>query len=561
MNTISDKARGTEIIFWTTALALLFFKLGSTTPWQSEDRWLEITREMIASGNYFKPTINGVIYFDKPLLSYWFEVLTAAVGGGFNEWAMRFPSAVAALITLWATIDLGRRLWSEKTGALAGWILLTGFGFLQWGRLAEADMENLAFTIVAVNWYWRQRDVPTFLGYAVFYLIIAIGAQCKGLTAVVVPLLALLPDMLNNQRWRKHVNGPHLLAILMASTIYFVPFLLATRSTTTTVTTAGHSSGLGLVIRENIVRYFAPFDHTGPLYTYLIAIPQFMFPWSPVLLVALFACSWKKFREQVNVSWVLWTFALIFLFFTLSGSRRGYYILPILPYGALLSARFLHDTILNDTTLASLRRWSLNITAALLILFSLLQLLAPLLWPTLEHRLGTTLPPEFKSMSLITGGFSLFSLLALLVWRRREDDRMMVAITASSVVLWGSLFFWQQPAFDHYRTEVPFARGLKDLSANITASQIAIYRKQPSGRLLYYSELPLPIRQIDDAALLQSFMDTGPYPKLILADAKYQNELPESLCNQTPDLVETQYGWEKDGRDKMRAWKIISNGK
>jgi len=557
MNTISDKARGTEIIFWTTALALLFFKLGSTSPWQSEDRWLEIAREMIASGNYFKPTINGVIYFDKPLLSYWFEVLIAAVIGGFNEWAMRIPSAIAALVTLWATIDLGRRLWSEKIGLLAGWILLTGFGFLQWGRLAEADMENLAFTLVAVNWYWRQRDVSTFSGYAIFYLIIAVGAQCKGLTAVVVPLLALLPDMLNNQRWRQHINRSHILALLFASVVYLLPFLLATSSTTTTVTTSGHSSGLGLVIRENIVRYFAPFDHVGPIYTYLIAIPQFMFPWSPVLIAALIACYQKRFREQVNVGWILWSFTLIFLFFTLSGSRRGYYILPILPYGALLSARFLLDNTLS----ASLRRWSLNITAALLILFSLLQLLTPLLWPTLEQRLGTTLPAEFKLMSLVIGGFSLLSFLALFLWRRREEDSVMIAITASSVVLWSGLFFWQQPAFDHYRTEVPFARGLKALGANLSASQIAIYHKQPSGRLLYYSELPLPIQQIDRATQLQTFMDTGPYPKLILAESKYQNELPESLRNQTPDLIETQYGWEKDGRDKIRAWKIISNEK
>ena len=108
---------------------------------------------------------------------------------------------------------------------------------------------------------------------------------------------------------------------------------------------------------------------------------------------------------------------------------------------------------------------------------------------------------------------------------------------------------------------MPFARGLKALGANLSASQIAIYHKQPSGRLLYYSELPLPIQQIDRATQLQTFRDTGPYPKLILAESKYQDELPESLRNQTPDLVETQYGWEKDGRDKIRAWKIISNEK
>jgi len=551
MNIITDKMRKAKLLFWSVAVALLFYKLGATTPWQSEDRWLQIAREMIDSGDYFKPTINGKIYFDKPLFSYWLEVWVAVVIGGFNEWAMRIPSAIAALVTLWASVDLGRRLWSEKTGALAGWILLTGFGFLQWGRLAEADMENLAFTIVAVHWYWQQREKPNLFGYLVFYLILAIGAQCKGLTAVVVPLLALLPDMLSNKRWQLHLKVSHLLALLFALTLYFIPFLLATHSTTKVVTTEGHSSGLGLVIRENVVRYFAPFDHTGPIYTYLIAIPQFMFPWSLVLMAALIACCWKKFRTQTNVAWVLWTLLLIFLFFSCSGSRRGYYILPILPYAVLLAARFLQDA-----SFPRLRHCALYSSAALLILFSLCQAAMPLFWSRLEQKMGTSLPDEFKTMCSVAGLLSLGSFLLLFWWRRQSDDRIIVAITASAVFLWGSFFCWQQLAIDRYRTEVPFARNLEALGKDLSAVDIVIYRKEPSGRLLYYSNLPRPLQEIDDPAQLQQFMETPPYPKLVLMHNKNKRELPESFRHQAPDLVEQQYAWEKNSGDKLLAWRI-----
>jgi len=551
---LSDR-RGLSSFFWVLAAALLFYKLGATTPWQSEDRWLEIAREMVLSGDYFTPTINGTIYFDKPLASYWLELLVATVTGGVNELAMRAPSALSALVALWATIDLGRRLWSEKTGALAGWILLTCFGFLQWGRLGEADMENLAITIAAVGWYWSRRDnAPSFFNYMVFYLLIAVGAQFKGLTAVVVPVLALLADIVTEQRWRRHLNGAHVSALLVAAAVYLLPFIFAASHPAPHATMAAtEPSGLGLVMRENIVRYFAPFDHTEPIYTYLIAIPQYMFPWSPVVIAALIACTWKKFRIEPNVRWVFCALAFIFLFFSLSGSRRNYYILPILPYCALLSARFL-----SDPQFSRLRSWALKISISLLTLVGLLQAVIPLLLPHLQRRIGAVLPQQAAWLCLAIGLLGLCALAGLYWWRRKHADAAIVAIIGSTIIFWGGLFFWQQPLLDTYRSEAPFARALKPLAAQLAAADIAIYRERPLGRLLYYSEVQLPIRQLDNPEQLQQFIETPPYPKLVLVATRYKDELPEILRNRTPDLVEQSYAWEKKTDDKMLAWRITA---
>jgi 4-amino-4-deoxy-L-arabinose transferase-like glycosyltransferase len=552
-NTFNQTRQG-QMLFWTAAFVLLFYKLGSTDPWQSEDRWLEIVREMMDSGNYFKPTINGQVYFDKPLLSYWLQVLVAKIHGSLDGWALRLPGAIAALVTLWATMDMGRQLWSGKTAVLAGWILLTGLGFLQWGRIAEADMENLAVTIVAVNWYWCRRDSTGFFDYLVFYLVMAVGSQFKGLTAVVVPLLAVLPDLLSQQRWRRHLRPAHLLAVIAAAAIYLLPFLLATQSTGSEITTAGHSSGLGLVIRENIVRYFAPFDHTGPIYTYLVTLPEFVFPWSPVLAAALLACCRKNFRHQANVAWVLWVFLLILVFFSVSGSRRSYYILPILPYSALLTARFLQDL-----QFSRMRQASLLISIALLLIASSLEATLPWFWPALEHHTGITLPAELKWISCATGCSVLCFLLASFLWSRKRGESLFIPVTGGALILWSGLFFWQQPAVDHYRTEVPFARGLERLAAGMTATQTAIYRSQPSGRLLFYSALPVPVQQVDNPAQLQAFIESAPYPKLLLVHVKDKSDLPLSLRNRVPDLAEKQYGWEKDTGDKLLAWHIDSS--
>ena len=112
-----------RILFWAASVIIVFWGIGGRGLWGSEDRWAEIVREMINSRDFFHPTLNGEPYFDKPLLSYWLIILTTFVSGDLNEWAIRFPSAVAGLLGLWATVRLGEKLWSKSIGLTAGWIL------------------------------------------------------------------------------------------------------------------------------------------------------------------------------------------------------------------------------------------------------------------------------------------------------------------------------------------------------------------------------------------------------------------------------------------------------
>ncbi|HMA31277.1 MAG TPA: phospholipid carrier-dependent glycosyltransferase, partial [Casimicrobiaceae bacterium] len=57
-----------------------------------EGRYAEIAREMVATGNWVTPRVNGIKYFEKPALQYW---LTAASfeAFGISEWTARLPTA------------------------------------------------------------------------------------------------------------------------------------------------------------------------------------------------------------------------------------------------------------------------------------------------------------------------------------------------------------------------------------------------------------------------------------------------------------------------------------
>ena len=66
-----------EIVLYIVAFISIFSLLGVNSFFRSEDRWAEIVREMLLTGDWFHPAIDFVIYFDKPLLSYWLIALTA----------------------------------------------------------------------------------------------------------------------------------------------------------------------------------------------------------------------------------------------------------------------------------------------------------------------------------------------------------------------------------------------------------------------------------------------------------------------------------------------------
>ena len=70
---------------------------------------------MLVTHNYFWPTINGHVYYDKPLGSYWLVIFSTPLTGGLNEAATRLPCAIAGLLAVALLMLLVRRLYDART--------------------------------------------------------------------------------------------------------------------------------------------------------------------------------------------------------------------------------------------------------------------------------------------------------------------------------------------------------------------------------------------------------------------------------------------------------------
>jgi 4-amino-4-deoxy-L-arabinose transferase-like glycosyltransferase len=536
-----------DLAILTVGGLLLFTALGTRSLWHSEGRWAEITREMFLTGDFFHPTIGGEPYFDKPLLTYWLVAAAAAISGKLDEWAARFPSALAGLTAVAATLWLGRRLWSAQTGRIAAAILLTTYGLLFWSRTADADIENLAAVMLALAWYWSRRDRAKFADYLVFYLIVFVGALMKGLPAVILPILAILPDVAMNRRWRQVLTPGHLLAALLASTAYLAPFIYASSSETG----AYDANGLVLVFRENIVRFFQPFDHTGPVYLYLYYLPALLMPWAPLFIAAVVGLvgRWKDLDEKTK--WLLWASVVIFVFFTASGSRRGYYILPLLPFSALLVGVFLDRS--GDVWFESVRRHGLRVQAAVIAVVVLGELLGPAIGVIVQRRLGDSLPVLFYVALPATAVAA--AVAAFLLWRLGKHPanlrhRGWWAMLGAAAVLMGGFFCWQQNTLEKFRTERPFALELRAKASGLPPEDVAFYRNNAANMLFYMgAERPLPV--LRNAEELRAFV-AGGEKRAVISRRKFVADACAAAPGKLradPDLVEASPQWSTDAED------------
>ena len=545
-----------DILFWFLAIFLLFVYLGARGLWGSEDRWAEVVREMRLTGDYFHPYINGKPYFDKPLLSYWFIALVTAVTGRLDEWAVRLPSAIAGLLGLWATINLGRRLWSRQRARTAGWILLTTYGFILWSRTGEADMENMTAIILAVAWYWARREKPVFLSYFVFYAICFIGAQAKGMAAIAVPILVVLPDLMSEKRWKSYLSISHFLALITGLSLYFGPLVYSE------VTKSGYqSSGLGLAFRENIIRYFRPFDHKEPFYVYFHYLPQLFFPWIPLLVAAIWAAFAHFKKLDWPSKWLTISATLIFLFFTLSGSRRSYYILPMLPLCALMASLYF-DWEKEEKC----HRQVLGIQTVLLGIVLAVEILSPAIWPVVKARTGFEAPKELIFATVFLGLIALAPLILQrirpgLLSRLTGSEKKLAPLIVMSVIIMGGYLNWQEMIVDQYRSTKPFSMELKAEIAKFKSYDVGLFPEFSRGvsEMLFYLDLPEPILVISSNEELNDFLNSEAKAKVLISHGDYKKELlaalPEWMPEQ-PTLKEKIYPWEKE--KKYQAW-IIQN--
>src|SRR5215510_14306648 len=161
---------------------------------RDEPRFAEASREMIERGDYIVPYFNSQLRLDKPPLAYWAQVVSYHIFGE-NDFAARFPSAIAAALTALSILGWGRRIGGEMVGWSAAIIFTLSLQTFVHAKAAVADMWLVLFMTLA---HWAAYELlqrprlnqgaavsrPPWAiwksPFLVFYLSLAFGFLAKG---------------------------------------------------------------------------------------------------------------------------------------------------------------------------------------------------------------------------------------------------------------------------------------------------------------------------------------------------------------------------------------------
>ena len=141
------------LLLLALALAAAFAFQGSRGLYEStEGRYAESAREMLVSGDYLVPTLDGRPHWTKPPLSYW-----AVAGGmavfGVNEWGARFANGLAFVLTAFCVAAIADRLWGRSAALAAGLIYATSFYPAYGANALSTDALLTLFEVAAVAAY------------------------------------------------------------------------------------------------------------------------------------------------------------------------------------------------------------------------------------------------------------------------------------------------------------------------------------------------------------------------------------------------------------------------
>lgn len=506
-----------------------------------EVNFAEISREMLATGDFLLVQINFLPFWEKPPLFFWLQALSMAIFG-ISDFAARFPNAVCGMLTLPLLFALGRRLYDVRFGMLwAGAYAGSVLPFLYFKSGIIDPWFNLfifAGLVAFITFYWKHAGIavqgagnPAWVYLLVSGLLVGLGVLTKGPVALLIAGLTMVVYWVG-QRFRWYVGPQHFAAFVVLSLLATVIWYAA----------VWHRDGPGTIVAFNAyqVRLLTTPDagHKGFPGFHAVVLLLGCFPASVFALRGLWNIPGPNTPAQADFRrWMLMLFWVVLLLFSLVQSKIVHYssmcYFPLTYLGALVLHRILRGE-------GSFRPWMQVLLVAIGGLYILATLGLPLLMPyadQLRHllkdpfaRAALEAPVRWTGMEGAPGVL-LILMLTWFFWAYhggRKARAIGVLFGGTAVFVMGTLYMFVG------RIEAYSQRAAIDFfKAHAAEDVYMITHGYKSYAHLYYGRQPAhPHPSRTD----KNWLLSGDTDKDVLLSAKINKV---SQLSEYPELVET----------------------
>ncbi|WP_374352601.1 phospholipid carrier-dependent glycosyltransferase [Chitinimonas sp.] len=449
-----------------------------------EGRYPEVAREMLMSGDFITPRVNGALFLDKPALYYWLQAASFAVFG-VSIASVRLMPALFGVAGCLLVFVAGWRFFNRRTAWLAALTMAASPLYFLASQYANLDLEVAVWITAALFGFLFAQAEPVDsprrrLYFALAYLAGGFGVLTKGLIGIVLPAIAIFAWMLWRRRWRD----------LPRWSLPLLPIgVLAVCLPWYTAVQLHNPQFLHFFfVYQQFERFSGGgFNNALPAWFYPAILALGLLPWTFWLPAAL-KRAWQQRGEAGDLRAFLLAWpAVILLFFSLPTSKIAGYILPVVPPLALLLGAYLDEWL----DAAKGRNWLPRISAVVLIALALVAFFsAGKEW---QHPQRALQHPELPWLLLGMGATLLAGALACLSSLRGKALHAVIGLVLAGI----GLCAWAVPlvpCYDKESIRTTAARMLPKLTADTV---IVNYRN-------YFQDLPLylnrhePIRVVDD---------------------------------------------------------------
>jgi 4-amino-4-deoxy-L-arabinose transferase-like glycosyltransferase len=322
---------------------VVFWKMGSLSLFDPDEaHYAELTREMLESGNWLVPLLDGKPFIDKPVLFHWLQG-TSILLFGESEFATRLPTGLAALGLIAITRSVGRELFSAEVGTLGAIMFAVIPATFALSTIALFDMVFGCFLFGALGCLLVAAKRASVKLELCGYGLLTLAVMTKGPVALALIVLWLAAAFVVSSDTRAEVRRLHwkigLPAVVIASSPWFV--WMAWRF--------GADFVQGYVIAGNLYYVTQPAEFSTRAVNHTFYVRAFagaFFPWSVVVAgrgidVLRGMRSGASFSGSEKLLW-LWILVVVGLF-SLARFKLDHYIFPAAPACCLIAAHAWRD--------------------------------------------------------------------------------------------------------------------------------------------------------------------------------------------------------------------------
>jgi 4-amino-4-deoxy-L-arabinose transferase-like glycosyltransferase len=488
---------------------VVFWRLGYPSLLDPDEaHYAELTREMLRSHSWFVPLLDGQPFIDKPVLFHWLQGASVRILGQ-TEFAVRLPSALAALALFATTRWIGTALFGEEVGAWGAIMFATIPATFALSSIALFDMVFVAFLFSAVGCLLiaakdRRRGIE-WTGYA----LLALATMTKGPVALVLVVLFAAGAWFAGGELRARIAVLHWKTGCAAAALAASPWFIWMD------VQFGRAFVDGYLLAGNLWYFTQPDSFSRRAISHVFYVRAFagaFFPWSVVVAGRAFDLV-RRGRSGLKLSVdekLLWLWVIVVIgFFSFARFKLDHYIFPAAPACCLIAARAWRDSADDLRGTIGARAGVFAIAALLIVggsfgcvyLFDLNLELSPL---------AIVLP-----LALMTGGIALMTACAVCRWRVPRTAAIPVVMLLVVYLVTVGVGY---PALEATHATPVIAKRIRSIAA--PDAVVGLYQLERwRASLRYYLERP--VTRLDDEAAVREFLAAGHPAYVVMRRREY----------------------------------------